>query len=924
MPGRPVRRPPVQLDAGVYDADRGAIVGDGGLVGLTPAEARLLEFFVDRHGELLSQERLLSEVWGYASGVRSRTVYATVDRLRKKVENDPRSPRHIVAVPGLGYRFDLPERSAPRPSTVPLRADAFIGREAELGALALAVANGRVVTLLGPGGVGKTRLAQQFAVGTSLPGGAVFCDLSDARDVRGIASAVGRALEVPLTIGDPLVQLGDAMRGRGRALFVLDNVEQALVDAAAALARWVEHAPDASFLVTSREPLRFPGEETVRVDTLPVPSEDEDPASSDAVRLLIARAVERDAAFRVSPADLPVVARIVRLLDGLPLAIELAAARAGVLSLRSLHERLNDRFGLLASNGRPPGRHGTLWATLDWSWELLAPWERVALAQLSVFEGSFTFEAAEAVVEAPRGGAPAVLDVVEALVEKSLLRVMRDAVGPRLSLLESVRAYAAARLEPSGADARAAEERHGAWYASLGDEARLRTLHGPTGPALQASLAADLENLVRACRRAIERGDGRTAIPTLRAAEEVLRLRGPGGRLLELAEDVCALEGLDPEHVCVATMVAGRALWLTGRLGEARERCDEAARLAESLDLPGLLVRAVGYRALLDKERGRGDEAEAGFRLALELCRTTKDELFAGIVLSNHAALCRERGRFREARALNEEALALHRAAGDPRTEAGTLSNLAALDYEEGRVDDALTRYEHALALHRVVGDRRFQGIVLANRATILRAIGRYAEALPAHLEALALHRQVADRRFEGITLGNLGTLYRLSGARVQALDHLRAALATHRAVGFRWGQVYWLHGLGLIALEVGDLEDGTACMVEAITIAEGARFVLPEGIARTGAALVAAARGNRTEALAHLARGEDILRGVSSRSELAALLVARARVTHEDPRAVRWLEEAEGIARSLGAGPDAEISRDLAAARCSLSAPRA
>ncbi len=254
---------------------------------------------------------------------------------------------------------------------------------------------------------------------------------------------MARALGVLLSKGDPVVQLGHAIAGRGRCLVILDNFEQLLAHAGATLGHWLDRASDAAFVVTSRERLHLPGEELIVVEPLAL--------ATDAVELFAARAQAVGPGFALSDANRAAVTEVVRLLDGLPLAIELAAARVRVLSPAQIVERLKDRFKLLAGARGTAGRQATLKAAIDWSWDLMTACEQAALAQCSVFEGGFTLEAAEATLNLSRWPeAPPTIDVVQALVDKSLLRCWHVVEASRYDIDEPGRNRRTALREGAG------------------------------------------------------------------------------------------------------------------------------------------------------------------------------------------------------------------------------------------------------------------------------------------------------------------------------------------------------------------------------------------------------------------------------------------------------------------------------------------
>ena len=463
---------------------------------------------------------------------------------------------------------------------LPAERDSFVGRAQELRDLAARLDAGqRLITVLGPGGTGKTRFVCRYGRAWlgDWPGGVYFCDLSEARSLDGIFFAVASALDVPLGRDDAVVQLGHAIAGRGRCLVILDNFEQVVEHAAATVGRWLDRAPDAALVVTSRERLHVRGEEIIAVEPLPL--------EHDAIELFASRARAQRPGFVVSDGNRDAIVEAVRLLDGLPLAIELAAARMRILSPAQLVERLRDRFALLAGARGAASRQATMRAAIDWSWDLLTVWEQAALAQCAVFEGGFTLEAAEAILDLSRfREAPPVDDVVQALVDKSLLRTWLphdiaryDIDEPHFGMYLTIHEYASAKLEEGGPGERKTEEqRHGKYYAHFGTTDTTAALAGPGGPRLQRALALDLDNLVSACRRAVVRGDVGVALATCRAAWNVLELKGPFPLGVELTGQVLGIAGIDAASRDAASLISGfgvrKMRTHAGRRGIARGR----------------------------------------------------------------------------------------------------------------------------------------------------------------------------------------------------------------------------------------------------------------------------------------------------------------------------------------------------------------
>jgi predicted ATPase/class 3 adenylate cyclase len=765
--------------------------------------------------------------------------------------------------------------------------DAFVGRDTVLRSLSQRLDSGaRLLTVLGLAGTGKTRFVRRYALAWlgDWPGGVYFCDLSEARTLDGICYAVSIALEVPLG-NDPVVQLGHAIAGRGRCLVILDNFEQVAEHAPATVGRWIDRAADAAFLVTSRERLHLPGEETFLLGPLDL--------ESDAVDLFCTRARAQHGDFALDDAGRAGIAEVVRLLDGLPLAIELAAARVNLLTPAQLVERMRDRFRILSGARGAAARQATLKAAIDWSWDLLAPWEQGALAQFSVFEGGCRLEAAEEVIDlSPWPDAPSVMDAVQALVDKSLLRVWKPLDQRRFELDEpwfgmylSIHDYAAQRLAEMANDiASAARDRHGRHFGHLGTDPELDALNRHGGSHRRRKLALDLDNLIAACRRAVEREDAETAVNAYRAIWQVLDLQGPYALAFELGAPVLPLAEADPLRLATALMVRAGAARRLGRIDDA------AAWLGRALDL----ARAAGDRrteagALADlgslyAGQGRDEEMSYGEQ-ALALHRQAGNRTAEGIVLNHLGTMCCDRGRIEEAQRYYEAALATNRETGNRRAECLSLSNLGTLCADIGRIADAYRHYAGALEIARELGARREEGAVLGNLGALVVTEGRLEEGLSHVDAALALAREVGDRRSEGIAIGNRGDLHDALGHAAEARADLEIGLAIAREVGHRRHEGFMLGSL----------------------------------------ARVLAAQGDEAEARRELCAAEELLRAIGDPLDLAGVLCLRGLAEikagrHDAARAT--LDETERLAKDLRLQPDSALGQDIAKLRAGLTQP--
>jgi predicted ATPase/Tfp pilus assembly protein PilF len=609
----------------------------------------------------------------------------------------------------------------------------FFGREDDIVHLReLRRAGVRMVTLWGPAGIGKTRLAMELCQRAVREGEQVwFCDLAAARTAADVAIAVadelprhdGETSVPPLhpAVRDPL----PVLRTLGPGLLVLDHFDHLAEHALATVGTWAEAAPEIAFLVTSRERLRLAGEVTHELE----------PLGPEAVQLFLDRAdqVERMHRDRLDPAR---VAELVAGLEGNPLAIELAAARLDLLGLDGLLERLARPLELLGHGARDAcAHHATLWRAIDWSYRLLKPPEQRVLVQCAVFAGGFSVAAAEAVLEAGPGAA--VLDVLQALRDRSFLRRQGSRERTRFALHGTVRAYAEEAL------------------AAQGDVASLRLRHARHYLRAAPALApADQANLAAAIAWSLSQAP--SAAPVDSAA--------PADSAAPVDSALAALTRLEPSRT-------------SDRLLELYGRALATARVAP-------VVRAGGHRARgrALQLHGRLAEARAELERALELA--DPDAEIAGEIWTDLGVLYHQQRELARARAAYVTALERLGPAGDPVARARGTGNLGAVHHDVGEFDDASACYREALSGFRVAGEHRLEGIFLTNLGVLLQERGEQAPAHRLYLEALDRLGSVGDRRLEAITHTNLGLLCQEMGEPVQARTcHERALFAFHEVI---------------------------------------------------------------------------------------------------------------------------------------------
>jgi len=670
---------------------------------------------------------------------------------------------------GLATAFP-PLRSLDNPkllNNLPVQVSSFIGREAELSEVGRLIAASRLVTLTGSGGAGKTRLALQLAAGL-LDGsgdGVWFVDLAPLQDPELVAVTVANVLGIPVDEARPAADtLIDAV-GRRSLLVLLDNCEH-VIDACAKLAdALLRSCPNVVLLATSREPLGIAGEYVHRVPSLDTPAEDDTTESignSEAVRLFTDRAAQHGVALAWDERTTPVAGRICRRLDGIPLAIELAAARLRVMPVTELDARLDQRFSLLTGGSRAAlPRQQTLLAMVDWSWELLNTAERQVLARLSVFAGGFDLAAAEAVTA---GGSIHVDEAVAhlgTLVDKNLVQFNDSGTGPaRYRLLETVRQYTARQLErqdPEAApDARTSHRDH---YLALAQSAAPQLIAHDQAAWLDL-LDLELDNLRAAIAFSLAQPDPASGLQLVTALRVFWKARGH------------ATEGVDSLRALLAAPAAPGATLLRARA---------LAAAAYLLDQTG------GYAL-----------AEEYCEEALAIARSAGDGFLTADLLYLRAYVLLRRGRQDTALPLIEEGLGLARRLGEPHLTASLLAVRAFAVDVEGDHAGAARDAAESLLLYRQAGDRLQVGTMVGNLGYAELSLGDLDSARRHLLESLDIARALGDHYGVVYETFNLGLAEYLSGSLRAAEAFFAESLDQARRVRVIAGTAYALIGLAM------------------------------------------------------------------------------------------------------------------------------
>ena len=658
-----------------------------------------------------------------------------------------------------------PRPPIPTPLRLPVPPNRTVGREQDVAAVGERLRAGpvRLLTFTGPGGVGKTRLALEAARGVQadFADGAHFVSLAAQRRPYDVPVAIVSALGIIVLSGESADQAAERFLAAKHLLLVLDNLEH-LLEAASFIARLLEACPALTVLATSRAPLTVRAEERYRVSPLALPepgtpADTQALADTDAVTLFCERARVHDADFRLSDANANAVAEICRRVDGLPLAIELAAARCGVLSPAEIGERLDAALGALGTGARDaPARQRTLRATIDWSHNLLSDAEKHCFARFAVFAGGASVEAAEAITDAG-------LDTLDGLIAKNLLVPRRDAhARSRLGMLETVRAYATERFA-AGHDEGAVRERHYTYFLALAQR------HGAEQALMRAGrvehltrLDAEIDNLHAALRWAVGQPDAERALA-----------------------------------MCVAL---GWYWSMRNRWADAAEWIDQALLLAGSDDHPSLRVRALGFKAIALWPLGREREQAATNVEATTIAR----ELGEPLLLSRALRFQAENESLGSARvdALADEALHWATAAADEWQIALACETKAKGAPTAAELRD---RVERAVSLLEGVGNIYYLGLLLINAEWVALNHGHDRDAIDFADRARPVVRDLDSPFIWMSQHGNLGLASLFIGDTETARDAFGEELKLCRELVHRPVASEGLQGLAAVAAVHGD-----------------------------------------------------------------------------------------------------------------------
>ena len=687
-------------------------------LGLERVPMELLLLLIERSGQLVTREQIVERIWGKGVFLDSdNSINCAISKLRQVLRDDSERPHLIQTVIGKGYRFIAPIIPASVPSvSVPIsnlltQRSSIIGREPEIEELCgeLRLKRTRLLTLTGVGGAGKTTLAQAVAreLFRDFPDGIFLVDLSAVKEPELVVPTIGQALGIKDAARN-LTALREHLRSR-KLLLVLDNFEQ-VITAGPFLPELLATALSLKILVTSRARLRLRDEREYIVPALAVPEPAGELSASEsaqyaAVKLFVERAQAVQSNFEIVDENAPAVARICAALDGLPLAIELAAARVKLLSPQAILSRLDHRLKLLTGGARDLPRQQTMSAAIAWSYDLLSSAEQRVFQRLAIFAGGFTFDAAEKVlVDAD------VLDEITSLSHQSLLAIREGMEGePRLYTLEVVREYALDRLESSG-DAEVMRKQHATYFLELAEEAESH-LRGPQPAKWLSRVEEEYENIRAALRWSLQ-NDKINAARIAAGIRYYWVLRG------YLTEGISIMKQILAESQDVGWTLRWKLLSVAGNFAKFQgdyqtarnfyEKGLREAQNAEDLTQVSLFCRGLGGLAF---EQGDDASAVTFIEQALAAARKSGDGFGISASLNKLGDLARSSGDYKTALPLFQDALAMFRQLGRKYATAITLINLACAEYGLGDYSAAQLHFAEGLSMaveagNRIAGDR--------------------------------------------------------------------------------------------------------------------------------------------------------------------------------------------------------------------------
>jgi predicted ATPase/DNA-binding winged helix-turn-helix (wHTH) protein len=775
------------------DPDTFQLRKDGQHIHLTRIEWALLRELIKYKGQALSHDHLLQKGWGQGYENEDNYVYICIAKLRKKLEDNPKKPQYLLTVPGIGYRWVEPEDTGPNSAFInpalpdviapylPVPPVSFVGREQDIAFLEdlLPQRHIRLLSLTGPGGIGKTRLALELARRVRdakfFTDGVHFIDLVPVDNPDLVVSAIAQAFGVREKAGEHLLSLLMHHLQDKNALVVLDNFEQ-VISSSEQISEILVAAQGIKFLITSREKLNLYGEQDY--DVPPLPWNEADASANDAVRLFTERAQLVNRRFSLTGENLPVIQQICEQLDGLPLAIELAAVTIKSISPSMLLERLSSRLTLLVEGqSNLPIRHQTLQATIDWSFQRLNTQECRLFIALSIFSSSFTPEAVEAICSdeiIPRGR---VRSTLKSLFHKNLIASQWDENQdePRYTLLGSFREFASQHIEMKQAEC--LNQRHAEYYLQL-----LERLNQSPKEQAYKILTAELSNLRAALRWAIANKVSGSAL-----------------------------------RICVGMY----GWWLNLRnLKEGQQSFIDALEIPSD-EVSPLRAHALYCAGVLSDWLGEYRVGQGLYRECLRIYEILQDAAGTTIALVTLGSTLISQGDFEEGRTLSEQSLTLAREQNNPAAAAQALNNLGMLAIYQGDAETARAIYSEKQALWKALKDEQGAAWALTGLSWAELLRGEFHAAQKLINRSLELHQRSGNTIGTALaqTCDSWIALYQADFD--GASDKLESCLALCKELGVLNLTIWPMTAIGLVNLYQGRLTESRVWLDDALQLCQ-------------------------------------------------------------------------------------------------------
>ena len=817
-------------------------------------------------------------------------------------------PIRLFQVVGAGLREDFPplETLDARPNNLPVQLTSFIGRETEMKHVKEALKLSRLVTLTSAGGSGKTRLALQTGaeVIDEFEQGVWFVDLAALSDPALLTSTIIDALgikeESKKTTEDTLIEF---LKGK-EILILLDNCEQ-LIHACANLAeRLLSSCPKLKIIATSREALNCEGEMTYRIPPLAVP----DPKSNDtpeqltqyeSVRLFIERALTVNSNFRVNNENAPALAEICSRLDGIPLAIELAAARIKILSVVKIYERLDDRFSLLTGGKRTAlPRQQTLRALIDWSYDLLSEEEKILWCRLSVFSGGWTLDAAEEICSDEMISKSLILDLLSQLIEKSV--IIFDESKGRYRILESLREYGIEKLKNS----QEISLRHLNYYLRLSENAEPE-LRGENARFWLDIIDADHSNFISAIDWSVSNEMADKGAVIAGALGEFWSTKGHYSTGIRLNENILRSSCLYGNSAKVKLLI-----WLCvykynqGEYEQVRKFSEECLNLSKGIGDKKGIAESLHNLGKVAELKGNYELARSYFEESLELKKEIKDKIGIADSLQSLGNLLTNQGDYELAKKYFGESFEIKKEVGDKRGMASNMNSMGCIATYQGNYEQAKKYHEESLAFNKDIGSKIGAAISMGNLGLISFNQGDYELARKYYEESLTIRKELGNKKGIAIYLHNLGGVVYTQGDFEQAKKYFEESLAVRKEIGDRIGMADSMNNLGGVMYTQGDFEQAKIYFEESLTVRKeiGDKSGMADSMNNLGS--IARHRGDYDQSRKYHEDSLVLKKEIGDKPGIANTLIYIARLFELNNKhfdAVRLLYAAEFAVKSMG-----------------------